>query len=166
MGRRRIPSPLQKAGAWRLQLAPYKRRGTGNHTRAIPGFDAGAGNRLQTSDPGSASPGFPVRHCAKWRKSKIFSSLPSRIDRKLSTAAPHRIHSIMEYLPAASCRVDKYSEKLKKLLVFSAFQSVYPMVRMTNDHFVRFAFSSVLRYNSSSKTKEHRTCQRSTHQKN
>ena len=100
------------------------------------------------------------------RKSKIFSSSPSRVDRKLYTAAPHRIHSIMEYLPAASCCVDKYSEKLKKLLVFSAFQSVYPMVRMTNDHFVRFAFSSVLRYNSSSKTKEHRTCQRSTHQKN
>ena len=38
----------------------------------------------------------------------------------------------MEYLPAASCCVDKYSEKLKKLIVFSAFQSVYPMVRMTN----------------------------------
>ena len=62
--------------------------------------------------------------------------------------------------------VDKYSEKLEKPVVFSVFQSVYPMVRMTNSHFMRFAFSSVLRYNSSSKTKEHRICQRSTHQKN
>ena len=134
----------------------------------ISGVDEGAGDYLQTSDPGSVSSGSPVKHCAKRRKSKIFSSSPSRVDRKLYTAAPHRIHSIMEYLPAASCCVDKYSEKLKKLVVFSAFQSVYPMVRMTNDLFVWFAFSFVLRYNSSSKTKEHRTCQsqRSTHQKN
>ena len=29
------PSPLQKAGAWRFQLAPYKRRGTGEHTGTI-----------------------------------------------------------------------------------------------------------------------------------
>ena len=28
----------------------------------------GAGDRLQTSNPGSASPGSPVRHCAKRRK--------------------------------------------------------------------------------------------------
>jgi len=47
-----------------------------------------------------------------------------------------------KYLPAAVCCVDKYSEKLKKLLVFSAFQSVYPMVKMTNGLFcaVRFFF--------------------------
>src|SRR5699024_4703780 len=114
MGRRWFPSPLQKAGAWRFQLAPYKRRGTGDHTGTISGIDEGTGDRLQTSDPGSASPGSPVRLCAKRRKSKIFSPSPSRVDRKLSTAAPHRIHLILEYLPAASCRVDKYSEKLKK----------------------------------------------------
>ena len=151
-----------------FQLAPYKRRGAGNHTGTISGIDAGTGDRLQASDPGSAPPGSSIRHCAKRRKSKIFSHSPSRTDWKLSTAEPYCIHSIMEYLPAASCRVDKYSEKLKKLVVFSAFQSVYPMVRMTNDLFVWFAFSFVLRYNSSSKTKEHRTCQsqRSTHQKN
>lgn len=168
MGRRWIPSPLQKAGAWRFQLASYKRRGTGDHAGTISGVDEGAGDRLQTSDPGSVSSGSPVKHCAKRRKSKIFSHSPSRTDWKLSTAEPYCIHSIMEYLPAASCRVDKYSEKLKKLVVFSAFQSVYPMVRMTNDLFVWFAFSFVLWYNSSSKTKEHRTCQsqRSTHQKN
>lgn len=136
------------------------------NTGTISGVDSGAGDHLQTSDPGSVSSGSPVKHCAKRRKSKIFSHSPSRTDWKLSTAEPYCIHSIMEYLPAASCRVDKYSEKLKKLVVFSAFQSVYPMVRMTNDLFVWFAFSFVLRYNSSSKTKEHRTCQRSTHQKN
>ena len=123
---------------------------------------------ISRHDPGSVSSGSPVKHCAKRRKSKIFSHSPSRTDWKLSTAEPYCIHSIMEYLTAASCRVDKYSEKLKKLVAFSAFQSVYPMVRMTNDLFVWFAFSFVLRYNSSSKTKEHRTCQsqRSTHQKN
>ena len=49
--------------------------------------------------------------------------------------------------------MDKYSEKLKKLVVFSAFQSVYPLVRMTDSFFVRFAFSFGLRYNSPSKTK-------------
>ena len=129
-------------------------------------IDEGDGDHLQTSDPGSVSSGSPVKHCAKRRKSKIFSHSPSRTDWKLSTAEPYCIHSIMEYLPAAGCRVDKYSEKLKKPVVFSAFQSVYPMVRMTNDLFVWFAFSFVLRYNSSSKTKEHRTCQRTTHQKN
>ena len=68
MGRRRISSPLQKAGAGRFQLATYKRRGAGDHTGTISGIDAGAGDRLQTSDPGSASPGSPVRHCAKRRK--------------------------------------------------------------------------------------------------
>ena len=63
----------------------------------------------------------------------------------------------MEYLPAASCCVDKYSEKLKKLIVFSAFQSVYPLVRMTDSFFARFAFSFSLRYNSPSKTKTRST---------
>ena len=59
-----------------------------------------------------------------------------------------------EYFTAIGCCVDKYSEKLKKLFVFSAFQSVYPLVRMTNSFFVRFAFSFGLRYNNSSSTKE------------
>ena len=68
MGRRWIPSPLQKAGAWRFQLAPYKGRSTGDHTGTIPGVDAGAGDRLQTSDPGSASQGSFVRNWAKRRK--------------------------------------------------------------------------------------------------
>ena len=113
MGRRWIPSPLQKAGAWRFQLAPYKRRGTGDHAGTISGIDEGAGDCLQTPDPGSASSGSPVKHCAKRRKSKIFSHSPSRADWKLSTAEPYYIHSIMEDLPAASCCVDKYSEKLK-----------------------------------------------------
>ena len=76
MGRRRIPAPLQKAGAWRFQLARYKRRGTGDYTGTISGIDEGAGDRLQTSDPGSASQGSPVRHCEKRKKSKIFSPLP------------------------------------------------------------------------------------------
>ena len=88
---------LQKAGAWRLQLATYKRRGTGDHTGTISGIDAGAGDRFQTSDPGSASSGSSVRHCEKRRKSKIFSSLLSWADCKLSTAGLYRIHSIMEY---------------------------------------------------------------------
>ena len=137
-----VADELQKAGAWRLQLATYKRRGDGDYTGTISGIDAGTGDRLQASDPGSASPGSPVRHCAKRRKSKIFSPLPFWADRKLSTAGLYRIHSIMEYLLAASCCVDKYSEKLKKLIVLSVFQSVYPMVRMTKHSFytVRFFF--------------------------
>ncbi|ASN97497.1 hypothetical protein C5Z06_13265 [Enterocloster bolteae] len=47
-----------------------------------------------------------------------------------------------EYFTAISCCVDKYSEKPKKLLVFPVFQSVYPLVRMTNLLFypVRFFF--------------------------
>ena len=60
MGRGRIPSPLQKAGAWRFQLAPYKRRGTGNHAGTIPGADAGAGDRIQAPDPGSTAQRSPV----------------------------------------------------------------------------------------------------------
>ena len=62
-----------------------------------------------------------------------------------------------EYFTAISCCVDKYSEKLKKLIVFSAFQSVYPLVRMTDSFSIGFAFSFGLRYNSPSKTKERRT---------
>ena len=37
-GDRFLP-PLQKAGAWRFQLAPYKRRGTGDHAGTISGID-------------------------------------------------------------------------------------------------------------------------------
>ena len=121
-GKVTVSSPIQKAGAWRFQLAPYKRRGTGDHTGTISGIDAGAGDCLQTSDSGSTSQGSPVRHYAKRRKSKIFSHSPPREDWKLSTTGPYCIHSIMEYLPAASCRVDKYSEKQKKLIVFSLFR--------------------------------------------
>lgn len=166
MGRRRISSPLQKAGAWRFQLAPYKRRGTGDHAGTIPGIDAGAGDCFQTSDPGSASTGSSVKYCAKRRKQKIVPPSQPQADRQLSTTRPDCIHSMMEYLPIAGCCVDKYSEKLKKLLAFSAFQSIYPMVRMTGPLFAQLAFSFVLRYNSYSKTKEHRTCQRATHQTN
>ena len=72
MGRWRIPFPLQKAGAWRFQLAPHKRRGTGDHTGTISGIDEGAGDRLQTSDPGSASSGSPVKHCANGENQKSF----------------------------------------------------------------------------------------------
>lgn len=135
-------SSFTKGWSLAVSAAPYKRRGTGDHAGTISGIDEGAGDCLQTPDPGSASSGSPVKHCAKRRKSKIFSHSPSRADWKLSTAGPYYIHSIMEYLPATSCCVDKYSEKLKKLAVFSAFQSVYPMVRMTNDLFcvVRFFF--------------------------
>ena len=81
-------------------------------------------------------------HWAKQKKFKIFSSSPSWVDRKLSTVELYRIHSITEYLPVASCCVDKYSEKLKKRIVFSAFQSVYPIVKMPNPSFytVRFSF--------------------------
>ena len=67
---------------WSLAVSagPYKRRGIGDHTGIISGIDAGAGDRLQTSDPGSASPRSPVKLCAKRRKSKIFSHSPSRVD--------------------------------------------------------------------------------------
>lgn len=51
----RIPSPLQKAGAWRFQLAPYKRRSTGDHSGTIPGTDAGARDRIPAPDPGSTA---------------------------------------------------------------------------------------------------------------
>mgnify|MGYP000302603874 CR=1 FL=1 len=109
---------------WSLAVSagPVQRRGTGDHAGTISGVDEGAGDHLQTSDPGSVSSGSPVKYCAKRRKSKIFSHSPSRTDWKLSTAEPYCIHSIMEYLPAASCRVDKYSEKLKKLVVFRLFR--------------------------------------------
>ena len=94
MGRGRISSPLQKAGAGRLQLAPYQRRGIGDHAGTIPGADAGAGDRIQTSDPGSAAQRSPLIRCAKRRNLKIFSGLPSQIRWKLSTSGPHAIHSI------------------------------------------------------------------------
>ena len=129
-GKRRIPSSLQKAGTGRLQLAPYKRRGSGDHAGTIPGADAGAGDRIQTPDPGSAAQRSPVMRCAKRRNLKIFSGSPSQIQWKLSTSGSHAIHSI---------------------------KSTYPLVRMTDSFFVRFAFSFGLRYNSPSKTKERRT---------
>ena len=94
MGRGRIPSSLQKAGTGRLQLAPYKRRGSGDHAGTIPGADAGAGDRLQTPDPGSAAQRSPVMRCAKRRNLKIFSGSPSQIQWKLSTSGSHAIHSI------------------------------------------------------------------------
>ena len=94
LGRGRIPSPLQKAGAWRFQLAPYKRRGAGDHAGTIPGADAGAGDRIQAPDPGSAAQRSPVIHCAKRRNLKIFSGPPSQIQWKLSTSGFHTIHSL------------------------------------------------------------------------
>lgn len=68
MGRGWIPSPLQKAGAWRFQLAPHNRRGTGNHSGAVPCADAGTGDRIQTPDPGSSAQRSSVNRCAKRRK--------------------------------------------------------------------------------------------------
>ena len=91
---RRIPSPLQKAGAWRLQLAPYKRRGIGDHAGTIPGADARTGDCIQTPNPGSAARRSPVIHCAKRRNLKIFSGPPSQIQWKLSTSGFHTIHSL------------------------------------------------------------------------
>ena len=43
--------------------------------------------------------------------------------------------------------VDKYSEKPEKLLVFGVFQSVHPLVKMTDALSAGFAFSLSLRYN-------------------
>ena len=92
--KRRIPSPLQKAGAWRFQLAPYKRRDAGDHAGTIPGADAGVGDRIQAPDPGSAAQRSPVIHCAKRRNLKIFSGSPTQIQWKLSTSGFHTIHSL------------------------------------------------------------------------
>ena len=78
----------------RIQLAPYQRRGSGDHAGTIPGADAGAGDRIQTSDSGSAAQRSPLIRCAKRRNLKIFSGLPSQIRWKLSTSGPHAIHSI------------------------------------------------------------------------
>lgn len=80
--------------AWRLQLAPYKRRGSGDHAGTIQGADAGAGDRIQTSDPGSAARRSPVMRCAKRRNLKIFSGSPTQIRGELSTSGSHTIHSI------------------------------------------------------------------------
>ena len=90
----RIPSPLQKAGAWRFQLAPYKRRGTGDHAGTIPGADARTGDCIQTPDPGSAAQRSPLIRCAKRRNLKIFSSSPTQIQWELFTSGSHAIHSI------------------------------------------------------------------------
>lgn len=98
------PSPLQKAGAWRFQLASYKRRGTGDHAGTISGVDEGAGDHLQTSDPGSVSSGSPVKHCAKRRKSKIIFRIRRPTDWRLSTAEPYCIHSSWSTYRQASCR--------------------------------------------------------------
>ena len=46
-GKVMIPSALQKAGAWWLQLPLYKRRGTGDYTGTISGIVAGLGSYLQ-----------------------------------------------------------------------------------------------------------------------
>ena len=156
MGRRRIPSPLQKAGAWRLQLAPYQRRGTGDHAGTIPCTDAGAGDRIQTSDPGSTAQRSPLicDTLCKMEKFKNLFWFPLADTVEVIHIRVSYDSFNSEYFTAIGCCVDKYSEKLKKLFVFSAFQSVYPLVRMTNSFFVRFAFSFGLRYNNSSSTKE------------
>lgn len=57
---------------------------------------------------------------------------------------------MIEYTPVGSYMVDKYSEKL---VVFSAFQSVYFIERMTKSVFVPFTFSFILRYNKYQKNK-------------
>ena len=114
----------------------------------------GAGDRIQTSDPGSAAQRSPVIRCAKRRNLKIFSDSLMQIRWELSTSGSHTIHSIKS-TPQRSAAV--WISTLKKPVVFSAFQSVYPLVRMTDSFFVRFAFSFGLRYNSPSKTKERRT---------
>ena len=75
MGSRWISSPLQKTGARRLHLAPYKRRGAGDHTGTIPGIDAGSGDCLQTSDPGSASTGSSLKGNQAFLKKKMPESL-------------------------------------------------------------------------------------------
>ena len=59
----------------RLELGGFswprtKRRGSGDHAGTIPGADAGAGDRIQTSDPGSAARRSPVMRCAKRRNLK------------------------------------------------------------------------------------------------
>ena len=77
-----------------FQLAPYKRRGAGDRAGTIPGADAGAGDRIQAPDPGSAAQRSPVIHCAKRRNLKIFSGPPSQIQWKLSTSGFHTIHSL------------------------------------------------------------------------
>ena len=82
------------AGAWRLQLAPYKRRGIGDHAGTIPGADARTGDCIQTPDPGSAARRSPLIRCAKRRNLKIFSSSPTQIQWELSTSGSHAIHSI------------------------------------------------------------------------
>ena len=52
--------PVQKKRHWRSRR---------NNT----GADAGPGDRIQTSDPGSAAQRSPLIHCAKRRNLKIFS---------------------------------------------------------------------------------------------
>lgn len=101
----------QEAGAWRLQLASYKRRGTGDR-----GWRSSSDIRSR-----KCIPRISCKVLCKTEKIKVLFVLLSWGDQKLSTAGPYCIYSIMKYLPAASCCVDKYSEKLKKLIVFFGF---------------------------------------------
>lgn len=71
MGRGWIPSSRQKAGAWRFQLAPYKRRSTGDHPGAVPCTDAGTGDRIQTPDPGSGAQRSSVKHSHTLPEAKL-----------------------------------------------------------------------------------------------
>ena len=89
---------------WSLAVSAglVQKRGTGDHAGTISGVDEGAGDHLQTSDPGSAAQQSPVIRCAKQRNLKIFSGSPSQIQWKLSTSGSHAIHSIKStpHLPA------------------------------------------------------------------
>ena len=49
----RLPASIQKTGVGCIQLAPHKRRSTGDHPRAVPISHAGTGNCCTPSDPGS-----------------------------------------------------------------------------------------------------------------
>ena len=58
----------KRAGAWRLQLAPHNKRGTVNHSGAVPRADAETGDHIQTPDPGSSAQRSSVNRYAKRRK--------------------------------------------------------------------------------------------------
>ena len=87
----------------------------------------------------------PVIFCKKLCKTEKIKNLFVSTTADTAEVIHGRVssHSFnQEYFTAISCCVDKYSEKPKKLLVFPVFQSVYPLVRMTNLLFypVRFFF--------------------------
>ena len=84
-------------------LLLYKRLELGGFG-TIPGADAGAGDRIQAPDPGSAAQRSPVIHCAKRRNLKIFSGPPSQIQWKLSTSGFHTIH-LLKSTPQRSAAV-------------------------------------------------------------